>query len=574
MTTSLVDAQSVLALDIGSVNTRALLFDVVAGQYHLIASTSVPSTVYAPYGDGSEGVHQAVTRMQAITGRVMLDSSTFLIVPSRPDNSGVDQVVVTVSAGPDLRLVTAGLLPDVSLESAQKLAASSYGHVVETIGLNDRRRSEVQLDAILRAQPDMVIIAGGTDNGATRSVLKMVDLVALVCRLLPQSRRPEVVYAGNPALEKRVQDTFNGLAALHCAPNMRPGIDSEDLRPAQDVLARATGKIRTRQVGGLQRLGALTGSDPVPTAHAFGQVMRFLSRVYPGSKCLLGVDVGGSSTMLAAAVGGRLAMNVQRPSGMGAGLNQLLEQGRVEDLIQWLPVHVTDDTVRDYIYNKMLHPASLPLTSEALAIEQAAARQLLRSGMQQLATRWPGLPPVFEPIFASGAVFAQAATPGQALLMLLDGLQPQGITTIYLDQFNLIPALGAIAPYNNLLPVQVIETGALLNLGTVISPVSSARYNTPILRASLDFGDGNITKTEIRQGTLTVLPIQPGQTARLDLEPLRKFELDPRRKDAARSLKITGGAYGAIIDARGRPLVLPPDAPRRREMLKKWMAAL
>lgn len=574
MTTSLVDAQSVLALDIGTVNTRALLFDVVAGQYHLIASTSVPSTVYAPYGDATEGVHQAVTRMETITGRVLLDSSTFLIVPSRADNSGVDQVIVTVSAGPDLRMVTAGLLPDVSLESAQKLAAASYGQVVDSIGLNDRRRTEAQLDAILRAQPDLVIIAGGTDNGATRSVLKMVDLIALVCRLLPHARRPEVVFAGNPALEKRVQDTFNGLAALHCAPNLRPGIDVEDLRPAQDVLAHATGKIRLRQIGGLQRLSSLTGSDPVPTAYAFGQVMRFLSRIYANNKCVLGVDVGGSATVLAAAVGGRLAMHVQRPAGMSAGLNQLLEQGRIEDIIQWLPMHVTDESVRDYLWNKTLFPSSLPLTSETLAIEQAAARQLLHVGMQQLATRWSSLPPIFEPIIASGAVFAQAATPGQALLMLLDGLQPQGITTIYLDQFNLVPALGAIAPYNNLLPVQVIETGALLNLGTVISPVSSARYNTPILRASLDFGDGNITKTEIRQGTLTVLPIQPGQTARLDLEPLRKFELDPRRKDGARSLKITGGACGAVIDARGRPLTLPPDAPRRREMLKKWMATL
>lgn len=574
MTTSLVDAQSVLALDIGSVNTRALLFDVVAGQYHLIASTSVPSTVYAPYGDGSEGVHQAVTRMQAVTGRVMLDSSTFLIVPSRSDNSGVDQVVVTVSAGPELRLVTAGLLTDVSLESAQKLAASSYGQVVETIGLNDRRRSEVQLDAILRARPDLVIIAGGTNNGATRSVLKMVDLVALVCRLLPQARRPEVVYAGNPALQKRVEDTFNGLAALHCAPNLRPGIDTEDLRPAQEVLARATGKIRARQVGGLQRLGALAGSEPVPTAHAFGQVMRFLSRIYANNRCVLGVDVGGSAVTIAAAVGGRLTMNVQQPSGVGAGISQVIEQGRIEDVIQWLPVHTTDETVREYIYNKTLFPETLPLNDEALSIEQAAARQLLRSGMQQLAARWSGLPPVFDPIFASGAVFSQAATPAQALMMLLDGLQPQGITTIYLDQFNLIPALGAIAPYNNLLPVQVIESGALLNLGTVISPVCSARYNTPILRACLDFGDGNVTKTEIRQGTLTTLPIQPGQTARLDLEPLRKFELDPRRKDSARSFKITGGACGAIIDARGRPLLLPPDAPRRREMLKKWMAAL
>jgi hypothetical protein len=40
------------------------------------------------------------------------------------------------------------------------------------------------------------------------------------------------------------------------------------------------------------------------------------------------------------------------------------------------------------------------------------------------------------------------------------------------------------------------------------------------------------------------------------------------------SFKIVGGVCGAIIDARGRPVVLPADASRRREMLKKWSLVL
>ncbi len=46
--TSLVDAESVLAIDIGSLNTRTLLFDVVDGQYHFIASSTAPTTATAP----------------------------------------------------------------------------------------------------------------------------------------------------------------------------------------------------------------------------------------------------------------------------------------------------------------------------------------------------------------------------------------------------------------------------------------------------------------------------------------------------------------------------------------------
>lgn len=574
MTTSVVDAQSVLAVDIGSIHTRAHLFDVVDGQYHFIAAGEVPSTVYAPYQDASEGIHRALGRLQEITGRAFVDDDAFLILPTRPDGSGVDRLVLTVSAGQDLRMVVSGLLPDVSLESAQRLAATTYSQVVESIGLNDRRRSEAQLDAIIRARPDLVILSGGTDRGATRSVLKMVDLTALACRLLPQANRPEILFAGNPVLEKRVKETLERLTTVHIAPNIRPGIDSEDLQPAQEKLAQVVGQLRARQIGGLQSLVNLTSTQPVPTSHAFGRVVRFLSKMVASNKGVLGVDLGASATTVAAALAGRLGLTVLRPFGTGSGCTQVLQQGKLEEVIQWLPLHVPDDVVRDYIWQKSLFPASLPLTGETLAIEQAVARQLLRIALQSAAACWPGLPSAYEPILASGAGLTRAVTPGQALLALLDGLQPVGVTTIYLDQNNLVPALGAAAAFNSLLPVQVIESGALMNLGTVISPISSARYGTPILRVQVDYGEGNTSQVEIKQGTLTVLPLQPGQTARLELEALRRFELDPLRKDISRGFKVTGGACGVVIDARGRPLVLPPDAPRRREMIKKWSLAL
>ena len=101
---------------------------------------------------------------------------------------------ITFSAGRDLNTVTVGLLDEVSLESASRLAATSYLKVTDTIGLNDRRRTDEQLDAILKAAPEVVILAGGTEKGATRSVSKLVDLVLLACKVLPAEKRPKVVY--------------------------------------------------------------------------------------------------------------------------------------------------------------------------------------------------------------------------------------------------------------------------------------------------------------------------------------------------------------------------------------------
>jgi len=138
----------------------------------------------------------------------------------------------------------------------------------------------------------------------------------------------------------------------------------------------------------------------------------------------------------------------------------------------------------------------------------------------------------------------------------------------------LIAGLGAVARINNVLPVQVLESGALLNLGTVISPISQARYGTPILQVRLEYEDGNETRAEVRQGSMVSLPLRAGQTANIHLVALHRTMITARGQRGAGSFKITGGVCGAVIDARGRPLLLPPDASRRRDLIKKWTMML
>ena len=126
MPASLIQGDSLLAVDVGGANTRAVLFDVVEGEYRFLASSSAPSTAEAPFKDVSEGVRNAIASLQAITGRKMLDSERRVITPLQSDGSGVDAFVSTLSAGPALKTVIVGLLSDVSLESARRLAETTY----------------------------------------------------------------------------------------------------------------------------------------------------------------------------------------------------------------------------------------------------------------------------------------------------------------------------------------------------------------------------------------------------------------------------------------------------------------
>jgi len=572
MTTSIIDAETVLALDLGSLSTRAFLFDVVDGQYRFIARGTAPTTITAPFRDVLESVHKALQHLGEITGRVLTDEGGNLIIPTQSDGSGVDRLVTTYSAGPEAQLVVAGLLSDVSLESAQRLAASCYGRVVETIGLNDRRPMAVQLDAILAAQPDIVILAGGTDKGASRSVLKLVELVLMACRVLPQDHRPQVLYAGNQVLGKKIKDALEKWTAVKLASNVRPSIDQEDIGPAQEALSQIFTELAQRNLGGLHALGMMSSVPPSPSAQAFGRMVRFFSQGENAVKGVLGVDLGASSTVVASAFAGHLSLDVF-PLGMGKGLSKALQGSDLRQITQWIPMHVPEVVVRDYLWQKSLFPSTVPITTETLAIEQAMTRYLIHLVVDQSIAHWPNPALTLEPILASGSSVSQAATPAQSLMMILDGVQPLGITTVFLDQNGLAASLGAIARFNSVLPVQVIDSGVFLNLGTVICPVSSARYGTPILKIRVEYAKGEENQLEVRQGQLVSLPLHTGQVANVKIQAMHNTEVDPRGKHSG-DFQIVGGVCGAVIDARGRPLTLPPDDSRRREMIKKWNLAL
>src|SRR5512146_1946723 len=355
MTTSLVDTETVLGIDIGTVNTRALLFDVVEVQYSFIASGTAPSTADAPYQNPIEGMIRAARQLQEVTGRDLLEPEGRLIIPIQGDGSGIDRLVVTYSTGEPLRVVAAGLLSDVSLDSARRLAATTYAQVVESIGLNDRRRTEAQLDAILKSGPELVVFAGGTDGGASRSVGRLLDLLTLVCKVLPQERRPEIIYAGNQNLSVRIKEILEKYTSVRTTANIRPSIDLEDLSPAQSVLSQALTRARLRQMPGLATMASSASVLPMPTAYAFGRVIRFLSKLYNPAKGVLGVDLGAASTILAAGLAGKLDLFVS-PFGVGQGTARVVEQGRLEEIIQWLPLHVPDEVVRDYLWQKTLYP--------------------------------------------------------------------------------------------------------------------------------------------------------------------------------------------------------------------------
>lgn len=577
MPVSLIDGESLLALDVGSVNTRAMLFDVVDGQYRFVAAGQSTSTAEAPFADIGEGVRQAVENLQKVTGRVFLTVDGNPITPSQPDGSGVDALVAVLSAGPALKTVIAGLLEDVSLESARRLAETTYARVIDAISIGDGRKAQDQLNDLVRSRPDLVIIAGGTDGGASRSMRKVIEIIGLVCYLLPEGQRPAVLFAGNQSLVNDVRTSLEKLTSiLHFSHNIRPGLETEDIDPASRELAEMFSLIRQAGLQGVEELNLRSGGI-LPAAYAQGRMIRFLSQVYGGEKGLLGVDLGASAATVSVGLGGKLRSMVYPQFGLGENLPNILKHTELADIVRWLPLDISSGFLLDYIHQKALYPASLPATKEELVVEQSLARQALYLAIQDAVRKLPagvrmahpGLLPAFEPIMAGGGVITGAPTLGQSLLLLLDALQPVGVTNIILDQNNLLPVLGAASTRNNLLPVQVLESGAFVNLAAVVSPICSADYGTVVMRVRLVQDNGAESQHDIKYGSLEILPLAGGQSAKLQIKPLHRADVG-FGSGRGGTIRVAGGALGVVIDARGRPLSLPPDPVRRRDLIKKW----
>ncbi|MDW8325865.1 MAG: glutamate mutase L [Anaerolineales bacterium] len=574
-------AETILAADFGAANTRALLLDVVEGEFRLVAVGEAPSTCAAPFHDASEGLRHALGRLQAITGRVMLDSTAQLIMPVNSEGQGCDTFVATFSAGAPLRAVLVGLLPEASLRNARRLAESSYLNVVDTLSLIDRRKQDQQIEAIVKAQPDVVILTGGTDGGAQSALLKLVETVGVASFLLPDDRRPAVFYAGNQALQGRIGEMLSGLANFHLGPNVLPELNHSNLESGRSALGELVKTLRARRIGGLADFDHYAAGRMYPTALAEGRMIHFLSRMLNTPRGILSVNVGSASTTVAAAFGGELYLTVASDLGVGLSAWTTIASQPWTEFARWVPHTLTEAEVREFGLWRAVHPFTIPVEVEDLQRELALARLALAGALRRARTQWPtnvpglhhSLMPYCDVLIGGGAVLGCAPGPGAAALVLLDAVQPIGVTDLMLDRHHALAALGALASANALASVQVLESDALLRLGVAVSWVSQTPLpaGTPLGTATLVDANQKSSTVEVRVGELEVLPLPLGQTGKLTLKPRPGVDVGAGPGRArARPIEVDGSMVGVILDGRGRPLSLPATEAQRLEATQRW----
>lgn len=573
---------SILLADCGTVMTKAVLLDRVRGRYRFVAQGQSPTTSEYPWLDATTGIRHAIEQIGTVTGRRFFDTGGRLITPEEGDLRGVDVFAATVSASRPLEVVLAGLARDISVASAERAAGGTYSRV-KAILSNDGQggvTEEERVHTIHEAAPDVICVAGGLEGGAETSVLELMETVTLACSLMDEDARPQLLYAGNSQLRQRMVKIVEGEAELKVADNVRPSLETEWLLGAQQELDALYREHRMEQIPGLDSMERWGQAPLTPTARAFGRLIEYLWHLGDPSKGVLGVDVGGGNTTIAAALDGRPSLTIRGDLGIAFSGQTIVRQQGSEAIARWLPGPLSSDEILGTLINRELHPISIPQQPRELWLEQAVARETIRSALRTAQPGWspgaaqpyPHLLPMFDPIVVSGAVLTQAPRPGQTALIILDALQPIGISTLVLDAYGLASALGSVAAIKPLAAVEALDSGGFVNLATVVSPVGRARTGDTILRVGVSYEDGSSFRVEVKQGDLEVLPLLSGQQAVLQLEPTRhNIDVGLGGPGKGGRRRVNGGLVGLIIDARGRPLRLATDGKRRQVQMQRWL---
>lgn len=589
--------RALIGLDMGGVNTRATLFGISEGNYQVLASTAALTSRAHGLHIGV-GAGKALKDLQKQTEHFFLEESGGLLMPVDRIGRGVDRVALVVSAGTRVRFGLLGLSAAGSLKAGRVLCDSLPLEPVCEMSLTELSDEKRCIETLVKNRPEILVIAGGEDNGVTASIERWIEITRTACGLLPQTSQPLVVYAGNPVMESIVRRRVEPVARLRLVPNIQPLYGQYDLTPAQYLLEQEILRVWMHDLNGLAGLCDLTMDLFGISVRTLERMVRFLSRStayrvlaaqneqtsqldqeVSKNTGVLAIDLGGMYTTAAAGIDGHSGSVVQDK------FPDLTDPGFMDAsqaIHNLAGERVTQDEADQFLYNHALLPAWVPETREELALSQAYARVRMRAALEKLADHYDwfdyhparGLFGRYVRIILSGAVVTNAPTPEGLLLTLIDGLQPWGITTMIVDRYHLLPLLGKIGETESILPVHILTLAAFENLGTVVSVVGDLREGKTALTVHVETATGEVSTVEIGQGDLKRLDVPAGESAVLEFIPHPKMDVGFGGSGQGGRLIITGGLMGVVIDARGRPLRHIADEKARIEAQVEWLRAL
>ena len=560
----------VLTIDIGAINTRVSLFDRENGRYRFTGTTS-GRTVYS---DGGEveylSVSNAIQKLESALDRHFLDDAGRIITPQKLGMVGADQVILTWSGGEMPRVVLMGLTNGTSIKAMDELLTKNGLRASAKICAMDGRSMTDNVGALTAADPDIVLISGGSEHGAEQAVYRLGEILLLACKSIDENNRPSILYMGNSDARGQFEKVFNQLTDISFSDNII-GTEKPVLSPttAFQKCMLNFGKENNPAISQLQKE---TGCAAISGDFAYGRCIRLLSRINRANHSVLGIEVGANRTI--AAFGANLGLEMSRSeAGIGHTLPKLLESVPASEILPWISFQLKESELNDYILNKSVHPELIPANSYSAEIEQALALFLIKSAIEKNPLKEQLTDGTLGMVLLGGAVMRNVEDPGDALRIGMNSLHPFGMTDYYLDMNGLASAVGGLAGVNRELAAQVTSPAMFLNLGRVVTPTTRLKEGKRAFSVSLRDESGNIEKADIIQGGIKRIPLEYGRYYELDWFNVNKSVKIPGVPTWT-SIGFKAGCFGLVFDMRGEKLDMPDERSAQIHLLDRWKTEL
>ena len=196
--------RAILLIDFGSTYTKLTAVDLDSET--ILGTAQSFTTIHT---DINDGLNNGLALLEKKIGKV-----------------DFSETYACSSAAGGLRMVTSGLVPELTGEAAR---LASLGAGAKVVGIYAFQLTEDDLEDIARAKPDIFLLVGGTDGGNTECILHNAKMLA--------SMKPEfpIVVAGNRTAARQCQRILEG-CEVHVCPNVMPKFGVLEIEPTQQQI--------------------------------------------------------------------------------------------------------------------------------------------------------------------------------------------------------------------------------------------------------------------------------------------------------------------------------------------------
>ena len=442
--------KAVLLIDFGSTYTKLTAVDVDAEE--ILGTAAAYTTVQT---DINDGLNEGLRLLEQKTGKLHYE-----------------QCFACSSAAGGLRMVTSGLVPELTGEAA-KLA--SLGAGAKVVGVYAFQLTEDDLDDIRASKPDIFLLVGGTDGGNTECILHNAKMLATMEPDFP------IVVAGNRTAARECERILTG-REVHICPNVMPKFGVLQIEPTQKKI-REIFLNRIIQAKGLSKASQLLSDIMMPTPSAVLQAMELLGKGCEGEAGigeLVAVDVGGATTDIYSIADGMpehmntvykglpepyAKRTVEGDIGMrysiqgivdAAGLERIsrlsgLKPERVTELVEYLKTHTDTVPNGDGELEMLDHALASMAIEEAVARHAGTITETYTMMGQTFVQEGKNLTKVKQIVVTGGSLIHTKLTEEIAAHALYSPQQPTSLrpkaADVWVDRTYILAAMGLLSSH-------------------------------------------------------------------------------------------------------------------------------